>query len=128
MFCSCKVAGNVLHRLIHWNIKSSPASPGRSRVGPALDIFSLLDYTTIGNLPVINCLLPPPRSHYSSLKPPPPYIQILLGVQFKRPTTMTVLNDVWSMTVLYCTICTGGIMELDLAGGLYCGRRGSRGC
>ncbi len=27
---------------IHWNIKSPPASPGRSRVGPALYVFSLL--------------------------------------------------------------------------------------
>jgi hypothetical protein len=27
---------------IHWNIKSAPASPGRSRVGPALYVFSLL--------------------------------------------------------------------------------------
>jgi hypothetical protein len=27
---------------IHWNIKSSPASPGRSRVGPVLYVFSLL--------------------------------------------------------------------------------------
>jgi hypothetical protein len=128
VFCSCKVAGNVLHRRIHWNIKSSPASPGRSRVGPALYIFSLLDYTTNRKPADDQLLVTPPRPHYSSLKPPPPYIQILLGVQFKRPTTMTVLNDVWSMTVLYCTICTGGIMELDLAGGLYCGRRGSRGC
>ncbi len=29
-------------RPIHWNIKSAPASPGRSCVGPALYIFSLL--------------------------------------------------------------------------------------
>ncbi len=28
--------------LSHWNIKSLPASPGRSRVGPALYVFSLL--------------------------------------------------------------------------------------
>ncbi len=27
---------------IHWNIKSDPASPGRSRVGSALYVFSLL--------------------------------------------------------------------------------------
>jgi hypothetical protein len=27
---------------IYWNFKSVPASPGRSRVGPALYIFSLL--------------------------------------------------------------------------------------
>jgi hypothetical protein len=27
---------------IHWNINSAPASPGRSHVGPALYIFSLL--------------------------------------------------------------------------------------
>ncbi len=27
---------------IHWNIKSAPASSGRSRVGPALYVFSLL--------------------------------------------------------------------------------------
>jgi hypothetical protein len=26
----------------HWNIKSAPASPGRSHVGPALYLFSLL--------------------------------------------------------------------------------------
>ncbi len=29
--------------LIHWNIKSPPASPGRSRVGPEVYVFSLLD-------------------------------------------------------------------------------------
>ncbi len=28
---------------IHWNIKSAPASPGRSRVGPAFYVFSFLD-------------------------------------------------------------------------------------
>jgi hypothetical protein len=28
---------------IHWNIQSSPASPGRSRFGPALYLFSLLE-------------------------------------------------------------------------------------
>jgi hypothetical protein len=27
---------------IHWNIKSPPASPGRSRVGPAFYVFSFL--------------------------------------------------------------------------------------
>ncbi len=27
---------------IHWNIKSAPASPGRSRVGPAFYVFSFL--------------------------------------------------------------------------------------
>jgi hypothetical protein len=27
---------------IHWTIKSAPASPGGSRVGPALYVFSLL--------------------------------------------------------------------------------------
>jgi hypothetical protein len=26
----------------HWNIKSSPASPGRSRVGPALYVFNIM--------------------------------------------------------------------------------------
>ncbi len=31
---------------IHWNIKSAPASPGRSRVGPAVCVFSLLVRTT----------------------------------------------------------------------------------
>ncbi len=36
---------------IHWNIKSAPVSPGRSRVGPALYVFSLLgqDCTEIYN-------------------------------------------------------------------------------
>jgi hypothetical protein len=29
-------------RPIHWNIKSAPVSPGRSRVGPALYVLSLL--------------------------------------------------------------------------------------
>ncbi len=29
---------------IHWNIKSAPASPGRSRVGPAFYVFSFLGY------------------------------------------------------------------------------------
>jgi hypothetical protein len=29
-------------RPILWNIKSAPAGPGRSRVGPALYVFSLL--------------------------------------------------------------------------------------
>jgi hypothetical protein len=32
---------------IHWNIKSAPASPGRSRVGPALYVFSFLGFTFI---------------------------------------------------------------------------------
>ncbi len=27
---------------LHWNIKSAPASPGRSRVGPAFYVFSFL--------------------------------------------------------------------------------------
>ncbi len=30
---------------IHWNIKSAPASPGRSRVGPAFYVFSFLAST-----------------------------------------------------------------------------------
>jgi hypothetical protein len=30
---------------IHWNIKSAPASPGRSRAGPSLYVFSLLGFT-----------------------------------------------------------------------------------
>jgi hypothetical protein len=33
-------------RPIHWNIKSSQASPGRCRVGPASYVFSLLASTT----------------------------------------------------------------------------------
>jgi hypothetical protein len=32
---------------IHWNIKSASASPGRSRVGPALYVLSLLDSTAL---------------------------------------------------------------------------------
>ncbi len=35
---------------IHWNTKSAPASPGRSRVGPALYVFSLLVYNTAQSL------------------------------------------------------------------------------
>ncbi len=31
---------------IHWNIKSAPARPGRSRVGPAFYVFSFLGYST----------------------------------------------------------------------------------
>ncbi len=31
---------------IHWNIKSAPASPGRSRVGPAFYVFSFLGHIT----------------------------------------------------------------------------------
>ncbi len=31
---------------IHWNIKTAPASPSRSRVGPALYVFSLLVIST----------------------------------------------------------------------------------
>ncbi len=36
---------------IHWNIKFAPASPGRSRVGPALYVFSLLVpcYSALGS-------------------------------------------------------------------------------
>jgi hypothetical protein len=30
---------------IHWNIKSAPACPGRSRVGPAFYVFSFLGST-----------------------------------------------------------------------------------
>ncbi len=36
---------------INWNIKSSPASLGRSRVGPALYVFSLLDREWAFNIP-----------------------------------------------------------------------------
>jgi hypothetical protein len=32
---------------IHWNIKVALASPGRSRVGPALYVFSLLGLTSL---------------------------------------------------------------------------------
>ncbi len=31
---------------IRWNIKSAPASPDRSRVGPALNVFSLLAWSS----------------------------------------------------------------------------------
>jgi hypothetical protein len=37
---------------IHWNIKSAPASPGRSHVGTALYVFSLLGYEYLSQ-PVI---------------------------------------------------------------------------
>ncbi len=43
---------------IHWDIKSAPASSGRSRVGPALYVFSLLGHTC-------------PHGHHP-LTPPPP--------------------------------------------------------
>jgi hypothetical protein len=29
---------------IHWNIKSAPASPGRSPVGPALSVFTVASW------------------------------------------------------------------------------------
>jgi hypothetical protein len=47
---------------IHWNIKSAPASPGRSRVGPALYVFSLLGLTP---LPCSPC--PPSTQDYQSV-------------------------------------------------------------
>ncbi len=49
---------------IHWNIKSAPASPGRSRAGPSLYVFSLLGYSYTEQ-----------RLHIKSssyLRPPPP--------------------------------------------------------
>jgi hypothetical protein len=41
-------------RPIHWNIKSAPASPGRSRVGPALYVFSLLGLNKSAELGTIS--------------------------------------------------------------------------
>jgi hypothetical protein len=35
---------------IHWNIKSAPASQGRSRVGPAFYVFSFLGCTYVHNV------------------------------------------------------------------------------
>ncbi len=35
---------------IHWNIKSAPASPGRSRVGPAFYVFSFLGPDTCNKI------------------------------------------------------------------------------
>jgi hypothetical protein len=45
----CTLAGNVQYSTIpiHLYIKSPPASPGKSRVGPALYVFSLLGYTSV---------------------------------------------------------------------------------
>ncbi len=44
---------------IHWNIKSAPASPGRSRAGPALYVFRLLeiasDMSSVGLYHVYSC-------------------------------------------------------------------------
>jgi hypothetical protein len=42
---------------IHWNIKSASASPGRSRVGPALYVFSLLGDTRLPSAPNPNSVL-----------------------------------------------------------------------
>ncbi len=39
-----QISRDVPHHTIHRNIKSALASPGRSRVGPALYIFSLLGW------------------------------------------------------------------------------------
>jgi hypothetical protein len=39
---------------IHWNIKSAPVSPGRSRVGPALYVFSLLEGSSTNNFKVVS--------------------------------------------------------------------------
>jgi hypothetical protein len=53
---------------IHWNIKSAPASPGRSRVGPAFYVFSFLGHRLL--MITVRCCLyiatcthskPPPR-------------------------------------------------------------------
>jgi hypothetical protein len=44
-------------RLILWNVKSSLASPGRSHVGPALYVYSLLGYAR----------LPPPPNPYPAI-------------------------------------------------------------
>ncbi len=58
MFSWATVAENVLHHTpIHWNIKSAPASPGRSRAGPSLYVFSLLDvqYVSLGPAPRLYC-------------------------------------------------------------------------
>jgi hypothetical protein len=38
----CTVAGNILHHTYPLEYQTAPASPGRSRVGPALYVYSLL--------------------------------------------------------------------------------------
>ncbi len=42
---------------IHWNIKSAPASPGRSHAGPALYVFSLLATLQVSILYVLQFTL-----------------------------------------------------------------------
>ncbi len=48
---------------IQRNIKSAPASPGRSRVGPALYVFSLLEATFVDCLIQKNIIYIYPRTH-----------------------------------------------------------------
>jgi hypothetical protein len=38
---------------IHWNIKAAPASPGRSRAGPSLYVYSLLVLAILSPLYVL---------------------------------------------------------------------------
>jgi hypothetical protein len=59
---------------IHWNIKSAPASLGRSRAGPALYIFSLLDmnYAMGRKEHFMQCALLLFRGLYNGKYPSPP--------------------------------------------------------
>jgi hypothetical protein len=41
VYCWRRLVGNALHHTYPLGIKSAPASPGRSRAGPALYVFSL---------------------------------------------------------------------------------------
>jgi hypothetical protein len=81
-------------RPIHWDIKSAPAIPGRSRVGPALYVFSLLGVQQERKLSrplfLLYCNDRPPVLHYCTLY----------------------------MYVLYC-MCTG-LYLICLGGGGWC--------
>jgi hypothetical protein len=66
-------------RPIHWNIKSAPASPGRSRVGPAFYVFSFLGAhtTSYGNTQYTHSFVQTTEYSYSFVQKYKVYNQLL---------------------------------------------------
>jgi hypothetical protein len=56
MYSWCTLAGNVLNHTYPLEYQSAPASPGRSRVGPALYVFNLLELYSLSNMYSIVCV------------------------------------------------------------------------
>jgi hypothetical protein len=90
---------------IHWNIKSALASPGRSRVGPALYVFRLLGYNPRAPLSCPDIFLykitPPAVSRDAA--PTHSYTTLELASRALLSSKKPATNEV-SRSAVYCTL------------------------